>query len=226
MNHAEHEEMLQQMFLEHWPTSDPRGATARACEACRVELARLAALEQRLRAAAGEQREVWSSAGRSADENDARTMRASLLATIAQRRRARHRRYAAFLVAAALLLAVWPALRWLGREAPAQEFLLGSEGHAGYSPAGVVPALESFTWPDDRPPGASFELRFHAVEDGRQGAPLAALPRIQDLAEARWTPTPEELSLLPRDFLWEVLVIDRDERVLARRAPIGVHRGP
>jgi hypothetical protein len=81
------------------------------------------------------------------------------------------------------------------------EILLSGGTIRCIAPVGEVDDYHEFSWSAPLPPGGSFVLILHVLEDDGAGALLRPPIRCQ---EPRWTPTPEERRALPDRIHWIV----------------------
>jgi len=179
-------------------------AQIEGCAVCRERLAALAAVADRLRTSGELQRSVLRDAqqraGAPGEERVAAVVRPPAPAPA---RRAP--RVWARLAAAALVCALaW--LWWHSGTAPSRgDLFLGSEAAGELSPQGTVAEFGTFTWKADLPPGGSFRVSIFDASDTLHTKPLV---RSDNLGQPSWTPTPQQLALLPDSIYWEVEVLD------------------
>jgi AcrR family transcriptional regulator len=185
-------------------------ARLEACGECREELGRLRALDAGLRATAGEARADVERARAQVQPADEVLVRRSLEAALPALavRGPSSRRFLFALAAGLVLLLGGGALFYLRSGGRPAEILLSGGTIRCIAPMGEVDDYHEFSWSAPLPPGGSFVLILHVLEDDGAGALLRPPIRCQ---EPRWTPTPEERRALPDRIYWKVVAQDIGE---------------
>lgn len=204
---GEHERRLERILVGELDENASETARALAdCPECRDELTRLRALDRQLAGEAERQRADFELARSSTGPDEERKVLVSLeKALVLAAPRGRLRRWpAAWLAAAAVLVALlgWMAFRPTRQGDPVRqkEILLGGELTIRFDPA-----TARLDW--DGPDRATFEVEVRSVRDGRGDELL--LPK-KTVLEPTWSPSPEELALLPAQVFVKVTVDAHD----------------
>lgn len=196
-------ELVQRALAGELPHDDPELQAALAGDATlRAEFESLQRLQSELEDVAMQQAVLAEIEQASWPEGEAR-LQESLRTAHAPPRSVRslHRRWIGLAAAAALVVAAvlwWPGKGSQGE--PRDPFTMGAE-LPGAAPVGEVERYAPFTWELELETGWSFELR---VYDADLGPEAAAVFVQEELREARWDPTPEELEQLPARMRWVV----------------------
>jgi hypothetical protein len=206
---AEHQDLLARILSGDLAEGD-EAALARlaACPECREELRRLRSLDARLRAAAGEARGDVERARSQVLPADAALVRGSLRAALSAHRSTR----LVFLACAAGLLVLLGlgAMYYLRSSAgPAEILLRGGSIHC-FAPVDAVDDYDEFSWSWTLPPQGRYELSIRALQEGKAGDLLKAIP----CDGPRWIPTPDEKRALPDGIQWFVEARDVSGRLV------------
>lgn len=213
-----HEELIRELFLGERDASDPEVAQRlAACAACRQLQQGLLRTVERLEAAGVEERDVLASYGEHARDEDRGNVRATLERLAAEESGGGARRGWLRLAAAAVIVAAaffsWRQLRPPGSGTPGDPSppqYLGVGDLALDEPRGEAARWSVFRWRAELPPNGYYELRvYDATPEGDGERLLKIRPRTET-----WTPTDEELELLPDRIRWELDVYRADGRTV------------
>lgn len=198
---GEHERLLERILVGELDEHSPEAGTVLAgCRDCRVELARLRALDERLETVGRDQQRDLELARRSTTREDAERVAAWVRGGIASRDRINPWRRNLLVAAAAVLLLLlgWAAFgKSEERDGYRGDVFLGGELWIAFDAT-----LHEFRWEWEG--DATFEVVVRTVVEGAGGEILIETK----VTEPRWKPAPEILASLPDKVCVEVTADD------------------